>query len=94
MFLKVKEAHYLHDYQINLTFNDGTQGIVDLKDDLNGEVFEPLRALEVFSSVYLDETMKTLAWHNGADLAPEYLYFKAFRQDPALQAQFKAWGYC
>ncbi len=94
MFLKVKEAHYLHDYQIKLKFSDGKQGVVDLKDDLVGDVFAPLRSLDVFSRVYLDPIMKTLAWYNGADLAPEYLYFKAFRQEPALQAQFKQWGYC
>jgi hypothetical protein len=30
---------------------------------------------------------------NGADFAPEFLYFKAFGDDAGLQAQFEAWGY-
>ena len=29
---------------------------------------------------------------NGADLAPEYLYFRAFRDEPELQEQFMQWG--
>ena len=42
MILHVKEAKYLHDYVIWLRFNDGAEGMVDLKDELYGEVFEPL----------------------------------------------------
>jgi len=33
------------------------------------------------------------AWANGADIAPEYLYFLAFKDEPDLQEKFKKWGY-
>jgi len=94
MFLKVKSVNYLKDYQIQVTFSDERSGVIDLSDELTGEVFEPLRALPLFQTVHIDPVLKTLAWQNGADLAPEFLYYKAFQQDVSLKKQFHAWGYC
>jgi hypothetical protein len=36
-------------------------------------VFEPLREPEQFSTAYQHPVMRTVAWENGADLAPEFL---------------------
>jgi len=76
MILHVKEAKYLHDYVIWLRFNDGAEGMVDLKDELYGEVFEPLKDMKKFKSFKVDPDLETIAWENGADLAPEFLYEK------------------
>lgn len=76
MILHVKEAKYLHDYVIWLRFNDGSEGEVNLKDELYGEVFEPLKELEMFKSFRVDPVLETIVWENGADLAPEFLYDK------------------
>ncbi|MEW6740006.1 MAG: DUF2442 domain-containing protein [Nitrospirota bacterium] len=76
MILHVKEAKYLHDYVIWLRFNDGAEGEVNLKDELYGEIFEPLKDLEMFKSFRLDPVLETIVWENGADLAPEFLYDK------------------
>ena len=72
----LREARYLHDYVIWLRFNDGAEGEVDLRDELRGEVFEPLRDLSQFKRFRVDPEMETLVWENGADLAPEFLYEK------------------
>ncbi len=76
MILHVKEAKYLHDYEIWLRFNDGAEGTVDLKDELYGEIFEPLKDMERFRSFKVDPDLETIVWENGADLAPEFLYDK------------------
>ncbi|NWF55504.1 MAG: DUF2442 domain-containing protein [Syntrophaceae bacterium] len=76
MILHVKEAKYLHDYVLWLRFNDGAEGVVDLKDELYGEVFEPLKDMERFQSFKVDPDLETIVWDNGADLAPEFLYDK------------------
>lgn len=72
--IEVADAKYLKDYVIWLRFNDGSQGEVDLKDELSGEVFEPLNDPEFFKSFILNPEWKTIAWPNGADFAPEFLY--------------------
>jgi hypothetical protein len=70
----VVEARYVRDYVIWLRFSDGLEGEVDLREELDGPVFEPLRQLEAFQSVYLHPELRTIAWPNGADLAPEFLH--------------------
>jgi hypothetical protein len=46
---------------------------VDLSAELDGEVFEPLRDPAVFATARQHPVMRTAAWVNGADLAPEFL---------------------
>ena len=93
MLVYITEAKYLHDYKIELEFNDGKKGVVDLENELYGTVFKPLKDKKVFSSVKLDKDLDTIAWENGADLAPEFLYYESFKNDKTLAKQFKEWGY-
>ncbi len=74
MILHVKEAKYLHDYVIWVRFNNGVEGEVDLSGELEGEVFGPLKDVEKFRTFKVDPEMQTIAWENGADLAPEFLF--------------------
>jgi len=76
MILHVREARHVRDYVIWLRFNDGAEGEVDLRDELEGEIFEPLRDLARFTRFRVDAEMQTLVWDNGADMAPEFLYDK------------------
>jgi len=93
MFLLVTDAKYLGNYRIEIKFNNGQQGIADLTDSLEGHVFEPLKNTSLFSQLSVDKELETIIWPNGADLAPEYLYFKSFQNVPELQDQFRKWGY-
>ena len=72
----VVEARYLGDYKVWLEFNDGRKGVVDLSDELHGEEHTPLRNRELFSTFYLDYGLASIAWLEGADFAPEFLYEK------------------
>jgi hypothetical protein len=76
MLLDVIDARYVRDYTVWVRFEDGTEGEVDLSRELYGEVFEPLRDIDYFRQVKLNPDLGTIAWPNGADLAPEFLYEK------------------
>lgn len=73
MILHVIDAKYKKDYQIWIKFNDHSEGIVDLKDELYGEMFEPLKNREIFRLFRVDSELQTIVWQNGADYAPEFL---------------------
>lgn len=45
---------------------------MDLSHELDGEVFEPLRDPVLFATASQHPVMRTVAWANSADLAPEF----------------------
>jgi hypothetical protein len=70
----VIEARYVADYVLWLRFRDGTAGEIDLRRELWGEVFEPLRDPAYFKTFTVHPEFHTLVWPNGADFAPEFLH--------------------
>ena len=78
LLLHVVSVKYLDNYQLKLTFNNGIEGIVDLEQELYGEIFEPLKDKSLFQKVFL--TSRTIEWPNGADFAPEFLFEIAFNK--------------
>ncbi|MEI6815123.1 MAG: DUF2442 domain-containing protein [Bacteroidota bacterium] len=72
MFIEIKEARYVGNYTLELTFNTGETKYADLQDSLVGKVFEPLKNPENFKRFKIN--FNTIEWENGADFAPEYLY--------------------
>jgi len=51
---KLKEAMYQGDYRVRLKFADGTEGEIDLANELWGQVFEPLKQKSLFAQLSLD----------------------------------------
>ena len=78
--LEVTKAKHVSGYTLWLSFNDGTEGIVDLEDSLWGPVFEPLRNEDAFRQVSVSPILHTIAWPNDADFAPEHLKDKLIEQ--------------
>jgi hypothetical protein len=72
----VIDAKYIKDYIIWVKFTDGTEGEVDLEDDLHGDIFEPLKNKDYFKKFTIHPELYVLTWPNGADIAPEHLYGK------------------
>ena len=62
-------------YLLDLTFAGGERRTVDMEQLLLGEVFQPLRDWDYFVQVRVYPEIGTIAWPNGADLAPEFLYY-------------------
>ena len=71
---QVVEARYVGDYRVWLQFDDRRRGLVDLADELHGELFRPQRDREQFARLYLDCPLATIAWEHGADFASDFLY--------------------
>lgn len=71
--LNVCAVEYRGGHRIWLQLSDGTEGEIDLRDHLEGPVFEPLHDPVVFGAVRVDPEIRTIAWPNGADIAPEFL---------------------
>ena len=71
-FLEITKAEYIDGYRLRLYFNTGEVRIADLESSLVGEVFVPLRDIEMFKRFTIK--FNTVTWENEADLAPEYLY--------------------
>jgi hypothetical protein len=73
MYYNVIAAKHVRDYIVWVKFEDGAEGEIDLSGELWGPVFEPLKQPDYFRKVAVAE-YGTIAWPNGADIAPEYLY--------------------
>ncbi len=69
---EVIRVKVIRPYVLEVQFSDGKCREVDLKDELHGEVFEPLIDPEFFAQATVEGG--TVAWPNGADFAPEFLY--------------------
>ncbi len=59
-------------FRIHLTFNDLSERTVDFRPWLKGRVFEALKDPAYFREFFVEGG--TVAWPNGADIAPETLY--------------------
>jgi hypothetical protein len=68
----IVKAEYINEYKIKLEFNNSVKGVVDLKNLLNGPIFESLKEVQNFKNFKLNSW--TIEWPNGADFAPEFLY--------------------
>lgn len=74
MILRILKAKVRGPHHLELSFNDGARGIVDVAPLLSGTMFEPLRDPTYFAQVTLDPVCGTVVWPNGADFAPEALH--------------------
>jgi len=68
----VIRAEYRGGFRIHLTFNDLSERTVDFRPWLEGPVFEALKNPAYFREFFVEGG--TVAWPNGADIAPETLY--------------------
>jgi len=65
------------DYRLRIRFDDGVEGIIDIKQlvEFTG-VFEPLRDPAFFAKANVHPELGTICWPNDADLDSDVLYAK------------------
>jgi len=71
--LHLCDVNVRNAYRLWLRFSDGAEGEIDLDQQLTGPIFQPLRDPSAFAAVRIDPEIRTIAWPNGADFAPEFL---------------------
>jgi hypothetical protein len=80
----ITAVEVIAEFRLRLTFEDGMVGEVDFAERVWEGVFAPLRDQQFFAQVRLDRDAGTIAWPNGADMAPEALYEQARRHPVGL----------
>ena len=65
----IAHPHYI----IELTFDDGATGHVDISSRLYGPMFEPLNDPAFFKKISVDD-FGAICWPNNADLSPDTLF--------------------
>ncbi len=81
---EVVKVEYIGGYVYHIQFDDGLGGEVDLEPYVGrGPVFEPLRDQTFFRRATVEGG--TIAWPNGADIAPETLYEQIESANKSLQ---------
>ena len=81
----VRWFEIISPYTLRVGFGDGTEQIINFEPILVGELYGPLRDLQLFNRVAIDPEVHTLVWPNGADFDPATLHDwpeqeQAFRQ--------------
>ena len=83
MFPRVSGVRHLNDYELEISFTDGTVASLDFRKRIvgRGGVFRALENIEFFAQVAVDREAGTLVWPNGVDLCPDVLYADATGKD-------------
>ncbi|MBN2292929.1 MAG: DUF2442 domain-containing protein [Pirellulales bacterium] len=74
MYPSVSKVVPSEDFTLSIVFDNGEEGILDMKPHLNFGVFQKIREYEQFKRVRI--SFDTIEWETGADLDPEFVYTK------------------
>ena len=70
----IKDVGYVGGFKLLLAFADGSARVVDLENELDGDIFAPLKNVDYFKQVRVNQDLDTIVWDNGADMSPDYLF--------------------
>ncbi|MEI6222517.1 MAG: DUF2442 domain-containing protein [bacterium] len=75
MLLDIVQVQYIKNYELEIRFENGEHGVVDLYEYCQkGGIFEKLSDKQYFQQVYVNHDLGTICWPDGVDIAPETLY--------------------
>jgi hypothetical protein len=73
---RITQAEAAGDHRLDLTFQDGTTGVVDFSGERWSGVLASLADLDYFALVAIQPRSGTLVWPNGVEMSSEALYEK------------------
>ena len=79
--VKITTVKVLQDYRLELAFDDGVCGVVDLSELVGKGVFAFWRDRHVFEQVRIG-SLGELIWADQIDLCPDSLYLRATGKKP------------
>jgi len=71
---RVRTFENVAPYTLRVKFDDNTEQVINFQPILTGELYRPLRDLNLFNQVRIDPEVNTLVWPNGADFDPATLH--------------------
>lgn len=82
MYTGVTEVHATDDHKLILIFDNSERRLFDMTPYLEVGRFAELKNIETFKRISV--SFDTVAWENGLDLDPEFLYARSDRMlEPA-----------
>ena len=77
---RVRKAEALPGYRVRVSFNDGTEGVVDLGRQIHAAdagVFASLRDPSLFDQLRVE--LGVVTWPGDLDLAPDAMHFEILK---------------
>ena len=74
MYQAVVSVRPNEDYTLTVAFEDGVEGVLDMKPYLDFGVFKKIKSLDQFKRVRI--AFDTVEWDCGVDLDPEFIRAK------------------
>ena len=78
---RISKVKTLPGYRLDLEFDDGVRGVVDVSEDVGKGVFAPWCDPLVFEQVSIRSSGE-LVWVDRIDLCPDALYLKVTGKQP------------
>lgn len=88
---RVRTFEIVSPYVLKVQFDDGEIRTIDFRPVLEGELYGPLRDLNLFNRVHVDTDAHTLVWPNGADFDPTTLH-EWPEVSPQMAAMARQWA--
>ncbi|HMO33762.1 MAG TPA: DUF2442 domain-containing protein [Lacibacter sp.] len=88
--MKILEVTYAGYYMIDIEFEDGTKGCVDLSDLVQSGVFTALKDRNAFAKVYT--TGYSVAWSEQLEIDAAALYAEVTGKEPATFYAHKSYA--
>ena len=79
--IKIAKVNVLQDYRLELVFDDGVCGVVDLSELVGKGIFSLWSDRHVFEQVRIG-LLGELVWEEKIDLCPDSLYMKVTGKKP------------